>query len=438
LRAVTGYAAIAALVLIGVWQVRGRAGRNGAVLRVGLPAPMGGLDPHRRHDTGSMAQRLVYRPLFRISPDGALESELVAEHSWNADRTQLAIELRDARFHDGAPITAAIVIDSLRAKAATGDGSFAREMAGVTSMRALGPRSLSIVLARPSPLFFEELEVGIRRPGPADPGSGSGAYRIERAEPHKIVLTANVSGSLGYERIELVEYQTTAELWKQLLAGSIDVVPLMTAEAHGALGRYPWIDRWAATTSQAIVLRWAPRWRAWPQLIAAVDKAIDRNAMVERLGNGALPLASRTDRTLKADFDPMGAAALLRSLELPGSLRLAAMGEFSEFDVVALHVERDLGNAGITVMVSRTQEQDAAEAADADLLLTMGRISPHREPTSKAPETVLYHFVAHGAARAGVCGLETRSLSTVVSMLDRAHPCAAPREGTPTPMSAAR
>src|SRR5262245_2854120 len=84
--------------------------------RLGIYGDAESLDPIATSDNTSIwSQLLIYDTLIRPGKDGTtLEPGLAESWTSNADGTEFVFKLRDAKFSDGAPVTADDVIASLR------------------------------------------------------------------------------------------------------------------------------------------------------------------------------------------------------------------------------------------------------------------------------------------------------------------------------------
>jgi peptide/nickel transport system substrate-binding protein len=162
-------------------------------------------DPRYASDAYSLrATRLIHAGLVRLDPD-TLEPQpyLAASWRWTGPLT-LHVELRDVRFHSGAPLTPADVVSTIEAFQSPEVASrHLRIVEAIARVEPDGARAVNIVLARPHATLLTDLEVPILRAdqamGPPDPdGSldGLGPYSVARASRGDVLLAPAADGAL--------------------------------------------------------------------------------------------------------------------------------------------------------------------------------------------------------------------------------------------------
>jgi ABC-type transport system substrate-binding protein len=148
---------------------------------------------------------LVYETLTQIAADGTLRGELATDWSSAQDGAVWTFDLRKGvTFHDGAPFTAADVVQSL---AALGD------------VQAHGPHRVQIMLPAPDPVLPFTLSRSAFVIHPAhvpDAGIGTGLYRVGHFAAGQQLLTERVAahwkdGQAGwFDKVELVSIPSEA------------------------------------------------------------------------------------------------------------------------------------------------------------------------------------------------------------------------------------
>ena len=135
-----------------------RAARAAGRIVVVLESEVVVLDPHAT--TAAITRSFGYQvfdTLFAQDSKGAIRPQMVGEHSVSADGLTWSFTLRDGlAFHDGAPVTAADCVASLR-RWASRDSLGRMLLAAMREMRAEDARRFSIVLKEPFPLMLEVL-----------------------------------------------------------------------------------------------------------------------------------------------------------------------------------------------------------------------------------------------------------------------------------------
>ena len=88
----------------------------GGHVKLGVLGEPATLDPYssRASDLTYFLARPVYRSLFRVMPDGVVESDLVSRNDLRAVPRGVTAELQRARWNNGEPITAQDVVRSVR------------------------------------------------------------------------------------------------------------------------------------------------------------------------------------------------------------------------------------------------------------------------------------------------------------------------------------
>jgi peptide/nickel transport system substrate-binding protein len=296
------------------------------VLRVVAPFEIGGLDPAR---SGYVFTRMqVAETLVGTDAWGALTPSLAAGWTLSEDRLSWRFALRPGtRFHDGTPVTAEAVADSLRrARAGAGPLSLApvAEIAaadGAVVLRTTRPfLSLPAFLANSSTLILAPsayAEGGVRAI------TGTGPYRItELLAPQRLDAERFEGWWGGAVAIERVSYlaagrgETRAALAE---AGQAEIVTTLAPETVDRLRRNPRV---------AVEVLPIPRTRA-----------IKLNA--------ALPAFAdvRARRALSLAIDRAGiATALLRSPE-SAATQLFPPGLAGWHDASLPPLRRDLADA---------------------------------------------------------------------------------------------
>ena len=198
------------------------------------------LDPHAAAD--KFTQQLlhnVYEPLIRFEPGGAVSGVLAA--SWLAsanDPNLWVFNLKRAVFHDGAEFDADDVVFSLDRARAEGS-AFAEAAADIVAVRAMGPRSVEIRFAAPSPVppavlsrilimdsgWAQENGVAAATKPASDKANGTGPYKVDSRDPAvrtKLVANERYAGlppaaeEVVYLPIANPAIQTKALGWDEL------------------------------------------------------------------------------------------------------------------------------------------------------------------------------------------------------------------------------
>jgi ABC-type transport system substrate-binding protein len=161
--------------------------------------------------------------LILFGPDGRAEARLAEGWTVSEDGRHVRITLRkDVKFHDGGPLTAAVV-EPLLAKELPGVMGPAFE--DVERIQAVGEHEIEFTLRRRSALLFEGLEATIRRPGKLT--IGTGPFQFEREDSSEVLMLANESYHLGapfIDRVRFKSYDSIRAAWADMLRGQVDML----------------------------------------------------------------------------------------------------------------------------------------------------------------------------------------------------------------------
>ncbi|MFC3127435.1 ABC transporter substrate-binding protein [Pseudoroseomonas globiformis] len=135
-----------------------RAAQAAGTLNLVLESEVVILDPHAT--TAAITRTFgyfVWDTLFAMAENGAIRPQMVREHSVSADGLQWRFTLRDGlRFHDGAPVTAADCVASLR-RWMPRDPLGRMLQASLASLEAGDPTGFTLTLKQPFPLLLDVL-----------------------------------------------------------------------------------------------------------------------------------------------------------------------------------------------------------------------------------------------------------------------------------------
>ncbi len=229
-----------------------------AVLKVAATANITTWDPVKSFSTEALYLANLYEPLLRVNPPGAAEPFTpVLATSWEAspDGLTWTFKLRDGvTFHDGEPLTADAVKQSIEAAASRGGASFIwGALDSITAVDA-STVALNLTYAAPMDLVASSLygawivspkalaaaaaddtyfEQGIE--------AGTGPYTLESYTPDKEVLLTKYDGYWGgwngphYDKV-LVSITPEAAVQQQMLdGGEVDLalsLPLENVAAY--------------------------------------------------------------------------------------------------------------------------------------------------------------------------------------------------------------
>ena len=239
-----------------------------AVLKVAATANITTWDPVKSFSTEALYLANIYEPLLRINPPTAAEklTPVLAE-SWStsADGLIWTFKLRaGVTFHDGEPLTADAVKQSIEAGASKGGASFI--WAALDTVTAVDPMTVEMKLKYAAPMDLvasslygawivspKALAAAAADETYFEQGvdAGTGPYTIESYTPDKEVLLTKYDGYWGgwdgphYDKV-LVSITPEAAVQQQMLdGGEVDLalsLPLENVAGYKDDADYTFID----------------------------------------------------------------------------------------------------------------------------------------------------------------------------------------------------
>jgi peptide/nickel transport system substrate-binding protein len=268
----------------------------------------------------SLVQNLTIENLASLNDEGRPTPWLAKDWAVSSDGMALTINLvPDAKFHDGTPLTGAVVAQALQATLPDTMGPTLEDVDGVSA-----PTDHQVVVRfrRPSPFILDLLEVPIHKPGA--PTIGTGTHVL--ADPKSLTeLRANDNYYLGkpaIDRVVMTPFPSVRSAWAELLRGRIDMLwdvgtdALESLETSTNVSMFTYTRKYQYilvfnTTSDALQSREVRR---------ALNMAVDKEAVVREALNGRGLVSSGLvwphNSAFRADFpqfrfDSQAAAAML-------------------------------------------------------------------------------------------------------------------------------
>ncbi|WP_201742433.1 ABC transporter substrate-binding protein [Novosphingobium ovatum] len=257
------------------------------------------LDPAKGAlSTDYVRHYMLYSGLTKTGPDMVTRPSL-AERIESADRITWHFALRrGVHFHDGAELTSADVVWSLRRHA---DPALGSKMAGIVKqfaqVTADGRYGVTIRLTGPNadlPVILAQSHFLILRAGATHPdGNGTGPYRLAQFKPGiRTIVTRNadywVAGRPYLDRIELISIPDEVSRVNALLSGDVQLVnainPRSTRRVQGSAGHAVLSTPSALYTN--LIARQTQLPTGNPHFVAALKHLIDRDLVKRALFRG--------------------------------------------------------------------------------------------------------------------------------------------------------
>jgi ABC-type transport system substrate-binding protein len=321
------------------------------------------------------AKLAMFRGLLGYDPNGALRGELAESWEHDAQDGAWVFHLRDAVFHDGRPVTAADVADTIEQVGAAASTAYLRaEMQNVLRVETPDPRTVRILTRAPAatfPLLAASYFLPICARGSAGgtrPGIGAGPFVLTTQErgvalEFKPFAKYDRPGLPRLDALRMVAYPDENLRVAALQAGDVDLIEYVPWQAMATIEKDPAL---ALQTTDGPFMYLVFNGHAPPfgdaRVRRAVAHAIRRDEIVKAafFGRGTplegVPLAPDSPfydaaRARAWAYDPAKARALLQQAGLADgfSCKLLATAQYGMHQATATVVQQHLGEIGIRV-----------------------------------------------------------------------------------------
>lgn len=232
-----------------------------ADLRIGLQDDPDILDPHRaRTFVGRIVFTSLCDKLFDINEKLEIQPQLANEWKWSDDGKVLHVKLRsDAKFHDGAAITASDVKANLERAKSLPESLRKSEVASIDKVEVIDDTSLEIHVVKPDASLLSQLadRAGmILSPKVFENGDFgqnpicSGPYKfVNRVQNDRIVLEKFAdywdAANYHFDKVTFLAIQDSTVRFANLRSGDLDLIERLAssdieaAKADSKLAFYP-------------------------------------------------------------------------------------------------------------------------------------------------------------------------------------------------------
>jgi glutathione transport system substrate-binding protein len=133
--------------------------QGGSEIVMAISSEPPNLDPHINAGTAARTVRLtVYRGLFNYNTEGVASPELAESYSVSDDKLTYTFKLRDAKFHNGDPVTAEDVKFSLERILNPDTGAtFFNQMSVIDKIEVIDDKTVAVTLKAPTAPFIDYL-----------------------------------------------------------------------------------------------------------------------------------------------------------------------------------------------------------------------------------------------------------------------------------------
>ncbi len=332
-----------------------------ASLRVGIgelpqQAPQAGL----RQVLGNLSRE----GLVNLTEDGHPRAWVAETWATAPDGLSLTVRLRPtAIFHDGSPVTAAVIAPMLRESLPKAMGAAFDD---VDQILAVGDSQIRFVLRRPAPLLIEALETTIQKSH--GDGVGTGAFVPAGASE----LKANASYYLGrptISRILVTSYPSVRAAWAELLRGNLDMLFEVNADALDSLQSSSDVAVFSFIRHYQYLLMFgshAPVFQS-AEVRRELNSAIDRNALLRDglNGHGVVSSGPVPPRhwALGSDAPHFGFDAKLAANLQARHLQFTCLvSADSVYERLALALKRQLAAVSVDMHIQELQADELIQA----------------------------------------------------------------------------
>lgn len=372
------------------------------------------MDPMMQTGTTFRTVKLaIHRGLINYDVDGSLSPELAESYEISEDGTELTFHLREAFFHDGAPVTVEDVVASLdRIRDPEGTASFRNELSAITDIEVIDDRTIKLILAEPSLAMIHYLALPESVIVPAswieafadDPNAtpiGAGPFQfVNWARGRELVVERfddyYKEGKPHLDTVHYVFYADENTRVNAIRSGDVDIIDYVPARDLESLDADPDI-RNERTFGPFMGLQFNTEFEPFsnPLVRQAIAYAVDRQVIINTAFNGigtpiygiAIPEGYLGYSEEKADYfthDVERARELMVEAGYPDGFeaRLLASAQYSFHQNTAVAIQSELAQIGIEVTLDLPDWAGRmAKAAVADYDFTvMGSLGEITDP----------------------------------------------------------
>lgn len=337
-------------------------------------------DPHQAQSVSQrLAAGLTHCRLFATDRAGRVVNELVS-HRQLRDRKLLLTLAKGATFHNGAPITATDVVESLKRVRELGGASAPSPLVSQLTVTALPDGRVSVAMksgmkASVVGALLARAEVAVLQQGAPGVGHGCGAFRVSSLTGKGAVLTAFAGHPVGRPRVDKVTLSVVASATAQVERFVFNRTDLSFEASH----RYPRGTQAASVNRFSTIFALPhPRWKQGqdPKVRQVVWGALTQQSLARFLPWDTTPARSPWPDHLAPTARRLAVPAKLPSSLVVGPLVIAyPTGNLALKDLA--RVARDrlrsyvlggvriMGVTGLTVSAATLDSSIAAAASAA-------------------------------------------------------------------------
>lgn len=275
-----------------------------ASITVALPGDFPGLDPSKDTSPLGFNYRLnVFDALTELQRDGQMNPRLAESWTFSPDLTEWTFKLRKGvKFHDGSDFSADDVVFTIQRVLADNTTPLRTFIKLVKTVEKVDDNTVKFTLIQPYGIFHRQISyVNIMSKtyfdkagdtGYATKPVGTGPYKlVEWSKDNRMVLQANDAYWRGAPAIKRATYRpipSEASRASALLSGEVDLVPTLPPSLVDQMKASPDLNVGIAPGFRVIFVAFNVNKAPFgnPMIREAIDKAIDRSAITDKLLRG--------------------------------------------------------------------------------------------------------------------------------------------------------
>lgn len=368
-------------LLAGFLALMSTTAMAGGTLYFGLSSEPSTLDTIVQPGTAGRTVKLaIHRGLVNYGIDGQISPELAESYEISPDATEYVFHLRDAKFHDGSPVTAADVKASFeRVLNPNGKGSFRNELSIISAIETPDDKTVKLVLSTPSValLGYLALPESVIVPAawlaenadsPTAAPVGAGPFVFDGwTRGREIVLTKfddyYKEGKPDLDALHFVFYPDENTRVNALKSGDVDIIDYVPAKDAADLAAGP-DTKLLSTNGPFMGLQFNTSFEPFskPEVRQAIAYAVDRSVIINTAFNGigepiwgiAIPQGYMGYSAEKENYfshDVEKAKALMAEAGYPDGFeaRLLASSQYIFHQNTAVALQSELAKIGIKV-----------------------------------------------------------------------------------------
>lgn len=354
---------------------------GGGTLYFGLSGEPSTLDSTINAGTPARTIRLaIHRGLVNYGPDGKLSQELAESYDVSPDALTYTFRLRDAKFHDGSPVTAEDVKASLeRITAADSKATYRNELGVIQAIETPDAKTVKLTLSKPFVPLIHYLALPESAIVPAawikEHGSdtnampiGAGPFKFANWERGRELTVEKFDGyyKQGKPHLQDVHYVFYGDentRVNALKSGDVDIIDYVPWKDAASIESDSGLQL-ASTSGPFMMLQFNTKFEPFskPEVRQAVSYAIDRAAIINTAFNGrgtplfglAIPEGYMGYSKEKANYfshDVEKAKELLARAGYPNGFeaRLLSTAQYGFHNNTAIAVQAELAKIGIKI-----------------------------------------------------------------------------------------